>query len=1103
MAKQIASKPWHEVLELRDDLKTGELSLSVFAADLYDVIMQRGYRKAYEDPAEFFALTYPTLSLRELVKDVCLRLAGNTDRAYRKLSVNYGGGKTHTLITLWHLVQNPDELPDLPAVHEFEAHAGPKLPQARAAALCFDKIDLELGIETMAPGGVKRMLRYPWSVLAFQLAGADGLRMLHPEGLDEERETPPAEPLMEALLRKPQEEGLATLVLLDEVLTYLRVLSAAASPLAAHLVSFFQYLTQAAVKVDRCAMVASLLASDDSTEDRFSQEFKEIYEVFGRQMESEVTPVDRADVAEVLRRRFFKPESIRNRDAFRPHVARAVGNIADLDEQTRKGRQSAEDRFLVSYPFHPDLTDLFYSRWTQLDGFQRTRGILRTFAIALRDAEEWDSSPLIGPNVFLSKPDAETLSEAARDLVSFAREDPDTSHRQAWQPILESELAKARDIQSDAIGLRHRELEQTVVSVFLSSQPVGQKALTRDLITLISATKPDQIDLEKSLLRWTEVSWFLDEVEVGSATNNPDGSRQLPGAWRLGNRPNLRQMHDDACRNRVQQAQVESSLLEQIERERNLTSGAGAAGVRVHTLPAHPRDIADDGEFHYAVLGPQAASESGKPSAQAKRFIDETTASDRPRVNRNAIVLAVPSRDGLDTARDRVREYLGWLTVQSDLKDQPTDPFRDQMLSAETQGARRKIPDAIRQAYSIVVTVNDASEVHAFKIAVGNDPLFVTIKADSRTRIQESAISAEAMLPGGPYDLWREGESFRRVSVLAGAFAEFPRLPKMLRQKEVLDTIAQGVLDGIWVARLGRPDGSAKTFWRASVDEVVMRDPSAEVYLPNEVALSEIAPALLAYEKLPDLWTNEQITVQAVTDYFKDGNTVAIPKNGYDDLVVIPRCEPQIVELAIAEAVHQGFVWLTNGPASIFKEAVPQGVLTATATLQAPPPDISPSALMATSIPDAWHDGKANVLAIITALSHQAEKTLPWSLVQTAIEVGLRTGWLELSPDSGPWPCELSGAQHAIVKTPETTGGQANGPSPKPPPGTVAAEAVLEANGIQDLADQIPAIAMAAVGNSLRFNLRIELGGETPPDPDAVAAINAILAKVSDDLHLG
>src|SRR5712692_1853711 len=99
--------PWHEVAILRDDLKTGELSLAMFAADLYEVVMQQGKRPAYEDPREFFALTYPTVNLRELAKDVVRRLAGKSDQALRQLELAYGGGKTHALITLFHLVSDP------------------------------------------------------------------------------------------------------------------------------------------------------------------------------------------------------------------------------------------------------------------------------------------------------------------------------------------------------------------------------------------------------------------------------------------------------------------------------------------------------------------------------------------------------------------------------------------------------------------------------------------------------------------------------------------------------------------------------------------------------------------------------------------------------------------------------------------------------------------------------------------------------------------------------------------------------------------------------------------------------------------------------------
>ena len=117
----------------------------------------------------------------------------------------------------------PASCPTCPPFAKFEAHIGFKAPRARVAALCFDKIDIEKGVETPGPDGTLRTLRYPWSVLAWQLAGADGLRLIHSDGRDAERETPPAEPLLVELLTTPQADDLSTLVLLDEVLMYLRV----------------------------------------------------------------------------------------------------------------------------------------------------------------------------------------------------------------------------------------------------------------------------------------------------------------------------------------------------------------------------------------------------------------------------------------------------------------------------------------------------------------------------------------------------------------------------------------------------------------------------------------------------------------------------------------------------------------------------------------------------------------------------------------------------------------------------------------------------------------------------------------------------------------
>lgn len=1096
--------PWHQVVQLRDDLKTeDELSLTVFAADLYDVAMGRA-KPVYQVPSEFFALTYPTYNLRELAKDVLNRLAGKNDKAVRQLELTYGGGKTHTLITLFHLVSDPAGLPDLPTVREFVEHAGTTPPKARVAVLAFDKLDVEKGMEVKAPDGTLRWLKHPWSVLAWQIAGAAGLQLLHAEGHDAERESAPAENLLTDLLSLPRRDGLATLILMDEVLMYAREKISLDPTWRGRLQNFFQYLTQAATKVERCALVTSLLASDPRKNDPFGKEIvKDFYDIFRREQEEGVQPVVKDDVAEVLRRRFFKPDSLRDREAFRSHVVAALKGIIDLDEQTRKDGKVAEERFLRSYPFHPDVTEVFYVKWTQLENFQRARGVLRTFALALRRAHRWDECPLIAANVFLNAPGRNEVSEAARELATVAATEEYEGKRQEWAGILEGELAKARAIQSDLPGLRFREVEQAVMAAFLHSQPIGQKALTRELMVLLGQTRPDRIELEKALRRWTEVSWFLDEAAINDAEVGTDGRKSLPKSWRLGSKPNLKQMHNDAL-TRVSPDLIEAKLIDAISNLKSLTSGASAAGARVHNLPERPRDIEDDGEFHYAVLGPKAASMSGTPSVEAKRYIDETTGPDKPRVYRNAVVLAVPSRDGLDVARIAIRDYLGWEEVRTMLQGHEVDPLRAELLSAYVDDAKKRIPDAVRQAYCLVVTLSEKNEIQAFKLTVGAEPLFSLVKADPRSRIQDTAVSAEALLPEGPYSLWHEGETARRVKDLVGAFAQFPHLPKMLRRKEILETLVSGAKDGLFVLRVTRPDRSVRTIWRQEPEDADLKDPSLEVVLPDAAVLTDLPYEILAPGVLPGLWpASPQIDVRSVVAYFRGGHVIRVPRDGYEEPVIIPRADRAVVENAIAQAVRAGRLWLTAGVASVLAEDIPAGILSDDAILRLPPAPIPPADLLPANLPEAWATGETTAMGILVALSTKSGVPYPWTTVREAIDRAIRVRMLERAIDSGPWPCDLSGAQNVKLRVPAGRVEPPPGPPLPPPlpPGVRVAEAELRPNEIQDLADVVGELVAAAVGYDLTFRLRVEVGGDSEVPDEVVKKLNKILEDVAVDLR--
>src|SRR5574341_1087083 len=1098
--------PWHKAVKLREDLKSGELPLHLFAADLYEVMMQRGKRPVYEKPGEFFALTFPTYNLRRLVRDVVLRLAGKNDKAVRQLELTYGGGKTHTLITLRHLVHDPDRLPDLPAVAEFIQDIGQRPPKCRVVGLCFDKLDVEKGMEILSPDGKGRTLKQPWSVLAYEIAGDAGLKILHASGKAEERDSAPAENLLTELLEVPGKEGLGLLILVDEVLMYAREKVSHDPESRSRLANFFQYLTQAVAKVDRCCLVASLLATAPRKFDTLGREIQaELYDIFQRQREEAVEPVVKEDVAELLRRRFFTPDSVKDREAFRQHVLAALKGIAAVDEQTAKQGAEAEERFLRSFPFHPELTEVLYSKWTQLARFHRTRGVLRTFALALREAEVWDMSPLVGPAVFLSAPEREGLSEALRELVTVADTEEWEGKKQAWTGILDNEFAQARRIQAESVGLKYREVEQAVLTTFLHSQPIGQTARTRDLVELLAATRPDRIELEKGLTRWAQTSYWLDDLYTGMQ------ERQLPGTWRLGNRPNLTQMHAVAAKN-IPDDTVRARLLDDITKAKALTANASAMGVHVHTLPAKPRDVEDDGGFHYAVLGPQAGSEPGKPNSEAVRLLNETTGPDRPRVYRNAVLLLVPSRDGLELAMARVRDYLAWEIVREDIKKQQkdgnVDPARTLTLQINIDKAKGRIPEAIKQAYCIVVTVSDKDEVQAFKITVNDEPHFITIKGDKRSRVKDTAVTAEALLPEGPYNLWRPGETSRRVKDLAGAFAQLPHLPKMLKAGAILETLADGCEQGTFVLRLVRPDGTLRTWWMSRPDENALNDSALELVLPQGAELRDLGPALLAPGTLPGLWSAEEISVQAVAHYFNGSTVVQVERQGYKEPMPIPKAGYAVVEKAVSSAVEGGSLWLLSGPASILGEPIPPGVLNPSARLCAPPAVVAPAEILPENLPNAWKESVASALSIATALSVKAGKTLPWKTVRDAVSAALQARFLELAQDSQAWPCEFPSAQFS--KFAVATGGTAVGPGIRGVadvgPGMVlVASAELSPSQVQDLGDIVPKLleVKTKAGTLIRFHIRIEVGdGKARPAEQVAREINALLQRISESLDL-
>ena len=561
----------------------------------------------------------------------------------------------------------------------------------------------------------------------------------------------------------------------------------------------------------------------------------------------------------------------------------------------------------------------------------------------------------------------------------------------------------------------------------------------------------------------------------------------------MGSKPNLKQMHYDA-RSHISPTVLDEVLEKEIRGASKLSEGARGAGVKVHMLPARPSEIEDDGEFHYAVLGPRAASQGGKPSTEAKRFIDETTGPDKPRaLNRNAVVLAVPSKEGIEVAREKVRDLLGWEKVREMLKERDdVDTAATARLETNLRAARGEMVSQILMAYSIAVTVNDANDIAAYRVNVDNDPLFGKVLADKRLRIESTAFNAEALLPGGPYDLWAEGEKARFVKDLVGAFAATARLPKMLNRTAILETLLQGCEAGDFVLRVTRGDKSVRTFWKSRPDETALGDPSLEVVLSDAAVLTELDYAVLAPGALPGLWDKESITLTDLASYFSGKHFVPIDKGGYTENLLIPAAEEGAIKAAVGLGVKSGRIWLVNGIISVLGEEVPAGFLNEQAALYPPPAPISSADLLPAHLGSAWAGDETTAHRLHAALSAKAGKPLPWTPVRQALDDGFRLGLFERTLESGPWPCDLGGASAVKMRLVKGGAQETRGTAY----GAKVATAELETHEMQDLADQIDEFRQVTAGHALHIKVTVELGEAGKVEQDIVDQVNRILGKI-------
>ncbi len=965
----MGSNAWHEHCILRDDVRQGTLELAEFAADLY-AVRTREAPNVYRVPNLFFDRTYPTYNLKTLARDVLQRLAGQGGNPVISVQVAYGGGKTHALIALLHLAERGTELQTHATVQEFLGFSGlDTVPQARVALLPFDKFDVKNGLSVVSPKGKQRQVRTPWGALAYQLAGDEGLAKV---AWHEANYITPAEPLLVDLLKAPTSEGLSTLILLDEALMYTRGAVNDDPRRFGILQDFFQGLTQAVGKVDRAAIVASLITSDIIADDATGGRVLNMLEGVFRRLDHTVEPVSRKDISELLRRRLFEyvpPEKTRRAIVDGLIAARQKLSLRD----SHKG-QEAYDELLRSYPFHPDLIEVFYQKWTQLDRFQGTRGMFRTFALLLKAAAGKDTATFVGPNALLTT--NTELSDAVQELINACDEGTQ------WTPILRGELEKARSIQKTLPLLTSSEIEVAVLSTFLHSQPMGQKAELADLHLLLAHADIDVMSVEKGLAEWRAASWFLKENER---------------IWALGTTPNLTNMHVRAMA-RLTEDRINENLVKRI---RDAALGRNENKVKGHLLPQSPTDIPDTPELHFVIIGPEHAAVPGeKISPALKAFFQRTYG--------NSVIVLAPENSLLAGLRQRIRKILGWQGIESSDEMNLLSGTQKALLLQRKQADETGILDSVTSTYGVLVAVDEDGDIRTRLLPPGPESPFERVKTFlmEEERLLITALDPDLLTPDSYFALWGEDETAKPVQGLHRMFASLPRLPRLLNRQVFVDTLRRGVTEGQIVLRTVRPDGSQHTYWREApaADEAYWKK-ELEIVPIEHAELQNLTPEFLCPGQLPGIWQGENVptTVAAIREFF-NGNEA--PKLASDKVLLD----------AIQAAVQNGLLMARGDSKAYLKEVMPDAEITDDLELLAPLVPISGSELSHKALPDAWENETSYVSKLMDALATRKGSPIPWPVIIDAVNEALAKNLFEFTNKAAKWPCDAAEADRVGLR---------------------------------------------------------------------------------------
>ena len=773
--------PWRSLATPHPDVAAGRYRQAEFAADLAQVARNEGARE-YVDPREFFARTYLTEGLRLLLTGALRRFTDTGGESVIDLQTTFGGGKTHSMLALWHLVDPEVGVAGLPGLEGVLADAKvTALPRVARVAI------VGTALSPITPRAVEGTeIRTLWGELAWRLGGAAAFATLAEA---DRTAVPPGADALRALLAAHA----PVVVLIDEWVTYARLqwgkddLPGGTFDAA---LSFAQQLTGAVDQVPGALLVMSLPSSAIEVGGEGGQKTLESLKHVVHRVDAPWKPAAAQESFEIVRRRLFEPltpEAMKDRD----EVVQRFGELyaahgGSFPAETKE--KAYLDRIRACYPIHPELFDRLFDDWSTLERFQRTRGVLKLMAGVVHALwEKQDGNLLILPAA-VPLDDTMVLPQLTQYLED------------SWQPIIESDidgtssLPLRLDQENAGTYGRYSAARRVARTVFLGSAPLPSAA-NRGIDAkriLLGSVQPGEAPptFENALNKLASQATYLYENA---------------GRYWYATQPSVNQLARD-------RAEQQATDRVEMEIERRLKAALADRGpfARVHPSPRSGSDVPDEDEVALVALAPAYPHDPKASVSQAVLAASEILASRGAgaRANQNMLVFLVADSLRLSELAQAAREYLAWSSIVEDGEGGLLNLDGFQRSQAKTQrdaadqSARVRIPETY-QWLLVPEQADPLAKVGLRPVKVsGGDAL--AVRAGAKLRNEEllitkfGGVNLRLVLDGALKEKWAAEGAFGLRQLWAW-FAQYPYLPR-LRDISVLEGAVR--------------DGSSTLLWR-------------------------------------------------------------------------------------------------------------------------------------------------------------------------------------------------------------------------------------------------------------------------------------------------